>query len=248
MMTGALQSQMTHQVRPVNRLRERIFFGSMTALLFASVLLGFARTYYLAGMVRAPLPSVTIHIHGAVFSLWFVLLVVQTALIPAGRVGWHRSLGLVSYGVAVLMVVLGVLAATDSLRRNFSIGPLDPSTSFALSVIDISVFGVLIGCSYLARRKPDVHKRLVLYATLAMMGAAIDRWPFQAWGMQHSASPVIFTLFLLPPVAYDLISLHKIHRATIFGAGLVYLFHKLEIPIGKSHACHVLASYLLTRH
>jgi hypothetical protein len=54
---------------PVSRTTERIFFG-MAILLCIVAVAGFARTYFLAGMVRAPLPSPILHIHGAAFTLW----------------------------------------------------------------------------------------------------------------------------------------------------------------------------------
>jgi hypothetical protein len=56
--------------RPVNLTTERIFFGGLAILLCIVVVVGFARTYFLAGMVRAPLPSPILHIHGAAFTHW----------------------------------------------------------------------------------------------------------------------------------------------------------------------------------
>jgi hypothetical protein len=85
--------------------------------MLATVFAGFARTYYLAGVFQAPLPSLIIHLHGAAFSCWILLLVTQTSLVAAGRVDVHRRLGMAGFLLASLMVMLGVLAATDSLMR-----------------------------------------------------------------------------------------------------------------------------------
>src|SRR5260370_42612165 len=89
----------------------------MAILMLATVLLGFARSYFLAGLFRAPLPNWLIHLHGAAFSSWLLLLIVQTSLVASGRVDLHKRLGLLGFGLAILMIVLGILAATDSLRR-----------------------------------------------------------------------------------------------------------------------------------
>ena len=70
--------------RPENPTWDRVFFTGMTFLLWATVVWGFARTYFLAGMVAAPLPNALIHFHGAVFTLWMVLLAVQVGLVSAG--------------------------------------------------------------------------------------------------------------------------------------------------------------------
>jgi hypothetical protein len=65
---------------------EHIFFSGMAILILGTVALGFGRTYYLAGLFRAPLPSWVIHVHGAVFSAWILLLIVQTSFVSVGRI------------------------------------------------------------------------------------------------------------------------------------------------------------------
>jgi hypothetical protein len=93
--------------------------------MLASVFLGFGPTYYLVGVFHAPLPSRIIHIHGAVFSCWILLLIVQNSLAWAGRVDIHRKLGLAGFLLACLMVVVGWTAATDRLARGTAPPGLD---------------------------------------------------------------------------------------------------------------------------
>lgn len=68
---------------------DRQFFMAMVILLMAVVAIGFAPTYYLAGVFRAPLPGPIVHIHGAVFTCWMLLLLAQTGLISAKQVRLH---------------------------------------------------------------------------------------------------------------------------------------------------------------
>jgi hypothetical protein len=76
--------------RPQNFARGRqfdnVFFSIMALLILVTVFVGFSRTYFLAGVFRAPLPNLLIHIHGAVFSSWILLLITQIGLVSAGRV------------------------------------------------------------------------------------------------------------------------------------------------------------------
>ena len=105
--------------RPVVKLRRHTddyFFAGMSLLILGSVFLGFARSYFLAGTVRAHLPSAIIHVHAVVFSSWILLFVAQTTLVSIGRVGWHKKLGIFGAVLACLMVIFGVLAAIDSSR------------------------------------------------------------------------------------------------------------------------------------
>ncbi|HLY19132.1 MAG TPA: hypothetical protein VKR61_18015, partial [Bryobacteraceae bacterium] len=94
---------------------DRVFFASMVCILEATVFLGFAHTYYLAGVFQAPLASRILHVHGAVFSAWMFLLFIQAALISRRRADLHRRLGIAGCFLAGLVVILGVLAAADSL-------------------------------------------------------------------------------------------------------------------------------------
>jgi hypothetical protein len=69
----------TDQPKPLHgRKYDRFFFSGIVLLILVIVVAGFARSYYLAGLFGAHLPSRLIHMHGAVFSAWILLLVVQT--------------------------------------------------------------------------------------------------------------------------------------------------------------------------
>ena len=96
---------------------DHYFFSGMALLMRVTVFVGFAPSYYLAGLFRAPLPSPIIHVHGALFSCWILLLVTQTSLVSAGRVDLHRRLGIAGFMLACVMGVVGVWAATDGLVR-----------------------------------------------------------------------------------------------------------------------------------
>src|SRR5271168_1626761 len=95
--------------RPANPAWDRMFFSGMILLLWATVLFGFAKTYFMAGMIAAPLPNRLVHVHGAVFTLWMVLLLVQEVLIAGRKITWHKQLGLAGFGLSVAMLVMGVL-------------------------------------------------------------------------------------------------------------------------------------------
>src|SRR5215831_11748045 len=162
-----------------SRLREHAFFLSIALLIVGAVFIGFARTYYLAGVFRAPLPSLLVHIHGGVFSMWILLLLAQVSLVAAGRVSLHRCLGLAGCGVACTMVILGLMVATDALARHFTNGPKEEKvrTFYAVHVADVLAFATLAYHGFRARFTPATHKRLMLIATISLLDAAFVRWP-----------------------------------------------------------------------
>jgi len=157
--------------------RDDVFFSAMALVILGTVFLGFARSYYLAGVFQARLPNLLVHVHAAVFSAWILLFIVQTSLVSAGRLDWHRRLGIFGAALAGAMVVLGFLVATDSLARGF-VPPgsrLDPKSFYSIPCFSTAVFCVLIVWALQARADGAAHKRLILIATISLMGPAVNR-------------------------------------------------------------------------
>jgi hypothetical protein len=226
----------TAVLSPARRNLDRYFFRGMAWLMLGAVLLGFAKTYFLAGMFRAPLPNLLIHLHGAVFTSWFLLLIVQTSLVAAGRVDLHRRLGLFGFGLAVAMVLLGILAATDGLRRGVGDLPeMDAKTFYIIPMTDMVVFGILVFSAFRERLHPPAHKRLILLATIALIIAAVSRWPFAfIQETPYWVTQVCADTFLVPLVAYDLWSCGKLHRATIWGGALIAGVGQARLYLGHT--------------
>ena len=219
-----------------NRRFDDLFFSSLAVLILATVFVGFARTYYLAGMFKAPLPNLLIHIHGAIFSSWILLLITQISLVAAGRVDLHRRLGLLGFGLACLMVVLGLLASTDSLARHFAPGRRGEGAKafYAVPITDMLLFATLIYFAFCERSNPPAHKRLILIATITLLDAAFVRWPIRAaWWDLQVAQLCCYPLLLLL-VGYDLVCTGRIHRVTLRASVFLILLQQARIPIGRT--------------
>ena len=211
-------TQVNDRLKPAaslpGRLYDHVFFSGMAVLILATVFAGFAPSYYFAGIFRAPLPSTIIHVHGAVFSCWILLLIAQTSLVSAGRVDIHRRLGIAGVVLACLMVLVGVLAATDALVRGFPPGR-DPLAFYIVPITDMVVFPTLVLFAFRARFNPQAHKRIIMIATIALLTAPIARLPFPFIHRNPPGAHIASYTFLLLLVAYDLWSTHKIHRAPL---------------------------------
>jgi hypothetical protein len=233
--------------RPRNPASDRIFFSVFAVALWATVLYGFAKTYFLAGMVRAPLPNVLIHIHGAAFTLWMVLLVVQIGLISTGNLAIHKKLGLAGFGLAVAMVVLGLLAATDALRRGEAVLGLDAKSFYIIPISSISVFAVLVFFAYRARRRPAAHKRLILIATIGIIDAAVGRWPVAFLQAHPPAQDLVPFGFLLAVMVYDLVTLHRIQKSTLWASLLIVAVHLTRVPLAGTALWQSFATHMAGR-
>lgn len=224
---------------------DNVFFPSVAVLILAAVFLGFAHSYYLAGLFRAPLPNLLVHIHGTVFSLWILLLITQTSFIASGRVDLHRSVGLFGLVLACLMVVLGLMAATDSLARHFAPGEAGAGVRafYAVPIADMLVFATLIYFGFRERFNPAAHKRLMLIATITLLDAAFVRWPMPvAWWDIRVAQMCCYPLLVLL-MCYDVWSTGKVHRATLWASAFLVVLQQVRIPIGQTLLWQSFASW-----
>ena len=206
--------------------RDDVFFSAMALLILGIVVTGFAKSYFLAGMVRAKLPNALVHIHGAAFISWILLLLVQTALVSARRVKWHITLGVLGFILPPTMVVLGTLTLFDSIRRG-QLG-IPPSILLVGDGEPLITFLALIGWAMFARRDSATHKRLMILGTMSILAPAVDRW--------HFGLPVTMVVTLALPmliVVYDLWSLHRVHRATIIAYAVIATMIVTLLPVSQ---------------
>src|SRR5215475_13284237 len=119
--------------------RHSRFFPVMAVVLFLPILVGFGPTFFFRPWSGAkdslggPFP-VHLIIHGSVLSAWFLLLVVQTALVAAHRVDLHRRLGVIGVGLAVAVVVTSGVTIVRMLPRATATGePADIVVAVAVS-------------------------------------------------------------------------------------------------------------------
>jgi len=230
---------------PASAMRQdRRFFMSMAAAIAMIVFVGFAPTFYLRPMFTPePLPPV-FAIHGAVFTAWVLLFVVQTALVSARRTPVHRKLGVVGGLLAALMLVVGYMAAITAARRGFATPGLPPPLVFlAIPFFDLVVFAVLVGTGLYFRRTPAAHKRLMLLSTIAILTAAIARLPYVL-----PLGPLVFfgltDIFVVVGMLYDRVSRGRVHPAMLWGGLFLVASQVLRLVISGTAAWLAIAHWL----
>jgi len=243
MTTLTIESPVLAKSRP--RTREHLFFSGISGLIALIVFIGFARTYYLAPLFAAkPLAAPIVHVHGAAFTCWIALLVVQTSLVGAGHAKTHRKLGLIGVGLAPLIVVLGIVVAVEMLRRFATVPSVDSPLIFAVALSEIAGFAVPTFFAFRLRRRPAFHKRLMVIGTIAMTTAGFGRWPVSF--LLHKPLPAMlcaFTLLLLV-MAFDLRSARRLHPATIWGSAWVVFIELSAFALGHTVAWRALAVHV----
>jgi hypothetical protein len=201
------------------RRRGHQFYIGVTLFLIATVVTGFWASYFgtlLGGGVSRPL---VMHVHGAVFTGWMALLLLQVGLAASGRVHAHRRTGTVgiAYGWLVFLMGCIVTIAAPVMHVHAGRWTLDAAASFLILPIgDMILFAGLFGAAVFHRHQPEVHKRLIIAATVALAFAAVGRLNYSL--------PVFFALWMAPmaaAMAFDVASIGRIHRINALTTGVM---------------------------
>jgi hypothetical protein len=198
------------------------FYLGLALFMVAIVVAGFWGSYFgpmLRGNVARPL---VLQLHGLVFVGWMALLVFQVAVAARGNVRLHRQVGQwgIAYGGLVLLMGVVVGLAAPVMHVNAGDWTRDRGAAFLLTPLgDMVLFGTFFGAAVWYKARPEIHKRLMVVATVALLFAAVGR-------MDIDTKPALFELVWLSPVlagvAYDLIARRRVHP--VYLIGLVGLF------------------------
>jgi hypothetical protein len=187
-----------------------------------------------------------LHLHGLLMTLWVALFVTQTRLIAARRTDLHRRLGIFGAILIALIAVVGVLAAIDAARRGTTIGDMTPLMFLAIPLGTAVVFAILAAAAIVFRRRSDIHKRLMLLATLSILTPAIARVP---WASFRAVGPPLFLgltdACVLAFVVYDTVKNRRLHPA--FGWGTLFFLasQPLRVLLAHTAAWNQFASWLV---
>ena len=219
------------------------YFQAMSFVLLACVLFGFARTLFLRPLFHVPpMAASYLYLHGTLLTSWFVLLVAQTSLVAAHRPDLHRRLGIA--GAILAIAVFGIALITVlGLPGHFKAGRLSSEGSLDFAAISGSVwtdfaalalFATFVAIALNLRHRSDIHRRLMLLASVAIVVPAVARLPTIG-----TVRILIILALPLSLVVHDLRGLRRVHRTTVWGVTsyfVAYLGSAWASATGIGHA------------
>ncbi len=174
-----------------------------------------------------PAPPI-VHLHGAVFISWMLLLVVQAGLVNAGNVRLHRSLGLWGIAHAATIMILGLFLQLIASRAGMDAGR-DPGTDgLYLGLLAFAGFIPMFAAAIRnTARRPHVHRSLILLAMLPVLPPGVNRFWFQALGLDDPI-PTFWLYLTLWAMAAAIVwnerrSTGRISVPTWLGAGFIFV-------------------------
>jgi hypothetical protein len=138
-------------------------------------------------------------------------------------------------------MALGAHVAISRTASGLILSPpgISPLANLTVPLATIVVFPALLGSAIWFRKRPDIHKRLVLIATLELVMAAVGRLPgiFNPLGsiaLGVAGLFIVTDLFLIPMAVYDWRSRGRIHPATLWGGAFFVVSQPLRGLIGTT--------------
>jgi hypothetical protein len=203
----------------------------MAAAILISAGVGFARTYYLRPWFHSPPLSTLLIVHGTLMSTWILLFAAQTGLITTQRRLLHRQLGFAGALLAVAMVGVTVVTAVTNARAH-RLAHEGRSLQFLIvPLVGILLFATFVAVAILLRRHGEAHKRLMLLATLSMLGPAFARWPLEvASVVPHLTVDVLVAVAVL----FDIVSRRRVHAVYLLAVPTLIASQPLRFMFAKT--------------
>lgn len=201
---------------PKNSYLTKIFFVGMALLMTVIVFLGFWPSYF--GLLLSGQEFEGhwfLHFHAAIFLGWMATFITQTILAWNKQINNHMRLGRYGFALGVIVFLTGVIVTLLAGQRFVAEGFMTWSqVPFSRPAIDIVQFAILLSIGFTYRNRPEMHKRFMFLATVALMPAATGRMGYLIgpWGTE-----ILFLFMIGSLMAFDIYKKGNLHRASVIG-------------------------------
>lgn len=163
---------------------DRVFYSTAGAVFLLIMVTGFR--HYLVGGTHTdgspidPAIRSVVALHGAAIMAWFVLFFVQALLISVRNRTLHMKLGW------SVLVIGATIACTGPLVAFRSVQLAPPDAQFfgmeyrrflLVMFTEIAMYAVFVTVGVLARKRPKIHRPMMLMASLTILAGATARMP-----------------------------------------------------------------------
>jgi len=162
---------------------DRLFY-SATALVFLLVMLLGFYPFYTHGthFDGSPIDRgifLLVLVHGVSIAAWFVLFFAQSLLIAFRNRKLHMTLGWAAIAIGVAIASTGTLVAIRSVQLTPSFVFFDMKYPRFLLVMftEMALFTVFITAGIVTRKKPKIHRSMMLLTGLTILPGATARIP-----------------------------------------------------------------------
>lgn len=170
------------RVRSRSRDWRHWYYTGAACLMLIAVLIGFQQFFLRGraypGQELTPQIRAAIIVHGVCMTGWVLIFLIQTVLIATRRTRTHMLLGRIAAVLAAFIVGSGFWFIWASFRLKqpqFVLFALTMKQFMFESFYTLLMFAAFVVLGIWYRRKPKIHRSMMLLATLSTMAPAIAR-------------------------------------------------------------------------
>jgi hypothetical protein len=163
---------------------------------------------------------------------------------------------MIGVSLATAMTLSGFLVAVNAMKRSAAVGMTDEGIAFAIVPLSGMLFFAAVFTLAIAYvRQKEIHKRLMLLASISLLDAAVARWflTFLAPSGAIGPPPVFITippafvayLLLVAAIVYDWRTSGRPHPVYVYGGIALIAVKLLNWPLSTTAAWHSLAGGIL---
>lgn len=155
----------------------RWFYAGMAAVCVAAPVFGFLPSFFTPLMRGEFNQPPVFYIHAILFFGWTLYFFAQAWLVASGRILAHRDWGVLGAALAAAMA-FSVAVVTITRLNEAGAEPVEvgAASDAWVDVTGLTFFESCILLAFVNMRRPQIHKRLMLLATISMLNAPLARW------------------------------------------------------------------------
>ena len=225
----------------------RWFYTAIGLVITAIVFIGFARTFYLKAWFHTSPLTMRLHLHGFALSTWLVLFLVQACLIAAHRRTLHMRLGIAGSILAAIAVATTYAAAFESAAHGRAQNQYIALSRLYSSIELATLFGLFVAAGIVFRKRPEIHKRLMILAMLAVVGPGAHRAVVLIAG--HSMRDphiLVIAVLLVGALIYDRRTRGTLHPVLLWGGILLIALQMTRGFVGGSELWQQIGNRLIS--
>lgn len=164
---------------------DRIFYSTAGALFIVLMLVGFrhfvAGGTHVDGSAIDPAIRPVVVLHGTAIAAWFVLFFMQALLISTQNRRLHMKLGWSVLVIGATIACTGTLVAIRSVQVtpvDFRFFNMEYRRFLLVMLTEIALYTTFVTTGFLARKRPKIHRPMMLMASLAILAGATARIPW----------------------------------------------------------------------
>ena len=118
-------------------------------------------------------------VHGTLMTAWVVMFLIQSLLISTRKRRLHMKLGWGAIGVALGVAITGFMVAVQSVRPvpDVPFWGMAYRQFLLVMLAEVTLFTLFVLAGVLSRKRPEIHRAMMLLASLSILAGATVRMP-----------------------------------------------------------------------